>query len=515
MPELKPPTPDAFPGAEAKQLNDTQYILKDLIQGDTSVLANLKDVDTAKIQKALEFLLKNESLSGEQQLALLQDSWRVNYRAKPPTPEEFITKAYLGPAADSTFPWVKRTFLEFMDPTKPYRNLILYPHIGWGKDQPLDSRVYLTRTRWKRMGDVSVGDRVLCPDGSKAMVVGTMDWPMNDVYELTMEDGRSFRCGPHHLQTVRMGDDPDWTTIETEFIIEDPDRSYEFMCTSVGTERLVPETVRLKGIRHVSKEPTRCISIDSPDGLYVTDGGIATHNSYLSAIITLYIATCLNLMRDPWRFFGLNPATQLSQLLISYSLKKSSELLLEPFLSLLEASPFFERCQRKSQMQEAEAEFKEKDTVDRLYWTTAYETSALGFSSGSTIKIASSPNGLLGLSIVSIAYSELAFFTDAGKALALDEPVRMAGGALKAVGDLIPGERILHPALGETEVERIMWEGEDDLYEIETDDGRTVRCNARHLWPVEFDLDGVHYDTTVETRFMIDHQDIEFTLKSV
>jgi len=120
-------------------------------------------------------------------------------------------------------------------------------------------------------------------------------------------------------------------------------------------------------------------------------------------------------MRDPWKFFGLNVATQLSQLLVSYSLKKSSELLLEPFLSLLEASPFFERCQRMDQMQEAEAEFKNNDSINKLYWTTAYKTSALGFSSGSTIKIASSPNGLLGLSIVSIVYSELAFFTDAGK----------------------------------------------------------------------------------------------------
>ena len=121
------------------------------------------------------------------------------------------------------------------------------------------------------------------------------------------------------------------------------------------------------------------------------------------------------MMRNPWKFFGLNPSTQLSQLLVSYSLQKSSELLLEPFMALLEASPFFERVQRQDAMKEAEAEFAKKDTIDKLYWTTAYPTSALGFSSGSTIKIASSPNGLLGLSIVSIVYSELAFFTDAGK----------------------------------------------------------------------------------------------------
>lgn len=220
-------------------------------------------------------------------------------------------------------------------------------------------------------------------------------------------------------------------------------------------------------------------------------------------------------MRNPWRYLNLNPATQLSQLLVSYSLKKSSELLLEPFISLLEASPFFERCQRKEQMKEAEEAYRNSDTVDKLFWTTAYKTSALGFSSGSTIKIASSPNGLLGLSIISIVYSELAFFTDAGKALQYDELIRLYDGSSKKIGDLIPGDILYHPYLGSTEVEKIMWEGEDTVYEITVDDGRTVRCNSKHLWPVEFDLDGVHYDTVVETQFMIDNPQIDFYIKSV
>lgn len=255
-----------------RELNNSVDIIKDLVQGDPEALKKLDsmNLDIEAIKKALAFITQNDKLSDKNKAELLSESWRINYRAKPPTPEEFITSKYLGPAADSTYPWVKQVFVDFMNPTKPYRNLILYPHISWGK-------------------------------------------------------------------------------------------------------------------------------------------------SYLSAITTLYISTCLNLMRDPWKYFNLNVATQLSQLLVSYSLKKSSELLLEPFLSLLEASPYFERCQRMDQMKEAEEDFKHRETIDKLYWTTAYKTSALGFSSGSTIKIASSPNGLLGLSIVSIVYSELAFFTDAGK----------------------------------------------------------------------------------------------------
>lgn len=253
-------------------LANSQDLLKDLIAGDPEALKRFEgmNLDMDAIKMALQFLSNNPMLSEKDKASMITESWRINFKSKPPTPEEFVTEKYLGPAAAHTYPWVKQTFIDFMNPAKPYRNLILYPHIGWGK-------------------------------------------------------------------------------------------------------------------------------------------------SYLSTLVTLYIATCLNLMRNPWKYFGLSPTTQLSQLLVSYSLKKSSELLLEPFMGFLEASPFFERCQRQDQMHEAEEEFKHLDTVNKLYWTTAYKTSALGFSSGSTIKIASNPNGLLGLSIVSIVYSELAFFTDAGK----------------------------------------------------------------------------------------------------
>lgn len=225
-------------------------------------------------------------------------------------------------------------------------------------------------------------------------------------------------------------------------------------------------------------------------------------------------------MRNPWRYLNLNPATQLSQLLVSYSLKKSSELLLEPFISLLEASPFFERCQRKEQMKEAEEAYQNSDTVDKLFWTTAYKTSALGFSSGSTIKIASSPNGLLGLSIISIVYSELAFFTDAGKssdyimrlyndgkarirsrletnqideetgnkivdyygrALSYDEYIVTETGP-KSIKDIQVGDKIKTPN-GYSFVDCIPFDQEDDIYEIELEDGRTIKCNLDHLWP--------------------------------
>ena len=186
--------------------------VKDLLAGDKSILERpeFKNLDLQKLKIALDFITNNPNLNEGQRRDLVENSWKINYRSKPPTPEEFLTEKYLGPTATHTYDRIKKVFCEFLDPQQPCRDLILYPHIGWGK-------------------------------------------------------------------------------------------------------------------------------------------------SYLSTLITLYLTTCVTMMRDPYKFFGLNPATNLVQLLISYSLKKSSELLLEPYMQILGASPFFEKVHTKEGMIKAQA----------------------------------------------------------------------------------------------------------------------------------------------------------------
>lgn len=128
MSKLIVPTENDVRNVDPKEINNLQYMLKDVIQGDISVLQNMEDVDMDIIKTALQFLTQNAGLSEKEKLDLITDSWRVNFKAKPPTPEEFLTHKYIGPSAEHTHPWVKQEFKEFMNPSKPYRNLILYPH---------------------------------------------------------------------------------------------------------------------------------------------------------------------------------------------------------------------------------------------------------------------------------------------------------------------------------------------------------------------------------------------------
>lgn len=182
----------------------------------------------------------------------------------------------------------------------------------------------------------------------------------------------------------------------------------------------------------------------------------------------------------------------------------------------MSASPYFEKVNRKEAMKELRAEYDKRSTVDKLYYTTADPDSELMFDSGVAIKIASSVQALLGLSIISAALSELAFFKDAGKALDLNEQVVMADSTLKSMRDVRVGDKLLHPYCGETEVINIPWQGEDDLYEIEVEDGRTVRCNANHKWRVTYwDENNIYHDEAVTTQYMIDHPEIEFDIPQI
>ena len=118
-----------------KDINELQFLLTDIIQGDTDLLARpeFRYFTTETIQTALNYLLNNKNLSDKDKAYLVGNSWRINYRGKPPTPTNFITDKYIGRSAVHTYDRVKVAFEEFLDPSKPYRNAILFPHIGFGK----------------------------------------------------------------------------------------------------------------------------------------------------------------------------------------------------------------------------------------------------------------------------------------------------------------------------------------------------------------------------------------------
>jgi hypothetical protein len=149
---------------------------------------------------------------------------------------------------------------------------------------------------------------------------------------------------------------------------------------------------------------------DYPFRNLILASSIGSGKSLISILANLYVAYHLWLMRNPKHYLGIAPANPLAQILISFSLDKAKELLVEPFIAILESTALFERCKTLDSMHKKQKEYGN----NKICWTTASATSVFTFSNGTNIKIASSATRLLGISIIMGMVSELSFFQDRG-----------------------------------------------------------------------------------------------------
>jgi hypothetical protein len=120
---------------DAKNPADTPYLLKDLLQGNSGVaLRSQFDALTKReIKEGLNILLSNKYLSEKSKQLMLAELWRVNYREKPPSIQEFLTGKWIGPMAESLHVHVKETLEDFWAFQSPYRHLVLGAAVGTGK----------------------------------------------------------------------------------------------------------------------------------------------------------------------------------------------------------------------------------------------------------------------------------------------------------------------------------------------------------------------------------------------
>lgn len=121
-----------------------EYIEEDylstLLDSDVFSKAELDDINSA-----LSTILRNPSLSSPQKFDIIDNLWKVNFYRKPPSPQDFLTSEWLGPTSENIYPYIKDKFIEFFDPTKPYRLLNAAAPIGVGKSTLTAlSKLYIT-----------------------------------------------------------------------------------------------------------------------------------------------------------------------------------------------------------------------------------------------------------------------------------------------------------------------------------------------------------------------------------
>jgi len=162
---------------------------------------------------------------------------------------------------------------------------------GSGKPQPVDALV-LTPKGWRTMGSLVVGDTVCTPDGGTAPILRVFEQGEREVFRVRMRDGRSARATGDHLWRVliRHADGrEDAQTITTDGIQALLEADARVLLPRVrrkghkgskgGARAKMVGWVPVRKIEAAGVHQCRCIEIDHPHHLYVTNDGLVTHNT--------------------------------------------------------------------------------------------------------------------------------------------------------------------------------------------------------------------------------------------
>jgi len=132
--------------------------------------------------------------------------------------------------------------------------------------------------------------------------------------------------------------------------------------------------------------------------------------SSASSILILYIIVQLQYMKDPKKYYNLNEMGSLVIALLSFTLKKAGQLLLQPFNNLLKSSPIFHRVTQEDRLNKKQKELPK----GHIAYTSAGRMGALQFSKDIHITVVSDRANLLGLNVIAGVCSEISFFAQRG-----------------------------------------------------------------------------------------------------
>lgn len=218
---------------------------------------------------------------------------------------------------------------------------------GFGKLEPYSRKIPTpTPQGYTLMGDLKVGDYVFDRTGKPTKILQIFEHGIQDIYRIKFHDGREAYCGKDHLWSVHSSNHKEWITLRTrDLLIEGTnilsDEWYIPLCEPVqydfhyGPDQLIQRLYSygysVKKIQHLTqdyridairpfmglkidsigyshREESRCIVVDNPEHLYLTEDFIVTHNTYCAGYSAgLYgVRTMIIMHRDSLRTQWMN-----------------------------------------------------------------------------------------------------------------------------------------------------------------------------------------------------------------
>lgn len=154
---------------------------------------------------------------------------------------------------------------------------------GSGKPQPKHAKV-LTPEGWRTMGSVEVGDLVCTPDGKTAPILKIYEQGIREVWNLHLRKGKPGQGTGDHLWRVLVCRDgkEEAQTLTTDAIRALLDEKARVLLPIVkrkGKGAKFRGWMPIWKITPAGEYDCRCIEIDHPHHLYITDNQIVTHNT--------------------------------------------------------------------------------------------------------------------------------------------------------------------------------------------------------------------------------------------
>lgn len=132
---MKNPSVKEVNNMQQQELNNLIDMEKDVIKHPSEDLKYLDSIfksdlftqsEINDINSALNLILHDEKLSETEKGNLLENSWKINHKFRPPTSEEILTENWIGPQARDIFPHCRDTFIKYFDPSTNKNTLITY-----------------------------------------------------------------------------------------------------------------------------------------------------------------------------------------------------------------------------------------------------------------------------------------------------------------------------------------------------------------------------------------------------
>ena len=174
---------------------------------------------------------------------------------------------------------------------------------GFGKLQPYSSKIPTpTEQGYTLMGDLKVGDYVFDQMGRKTKVLKIFEQGVCQVWKVTFVDNRTALCGIEHLWAAFIDDEEKYTVYDTKELLNFLNDGHAVYIPTYKKEN--GNRLQIKDISNTGRmEQCRCILVDNPDHLYLTDDFIVTHNTFCSGVglCKIGVKTLIIMHRDSLR----------------------------------------------------------------------------------------------------------------------------------------------------------------------------------------------------------------------